>query len=195
MKLFELSNAVGALVIVFAGCSSSDHLLGENSGGTSGKGNAAGEHSSAGLPGSAGEDNSNTAGTGGAGSDAGASDTGGSTTGGSGAGGAGRAGSGAGGSGTAGTAAGGTAGTGAGGSGGMSVGGSGGSGGNIVELTCQHSGGVVTTQLCCGNSQDFPPTCAVGACSCAPASSHEVKSCTCPSGLCFDGQRCIASGG
>jgi hypothetical protein len=38
---------------------------------------------------------------------------------------------------------------------------------------------------CCTDVGDFPDMCRVGACGCAPASSHTIATCTCPSGSCF----------
>jgi hypothetical protein len=56
---------------------------------------------------------------------------------------------------------------------------------------CTASGGTVTTALCCAASGDFPNQCLVGACSCAPSSSHEVKICNCGGGRCWDGSHCV----
>ncbi len=52
-------------------------------------------------------------------------------------------------------------------------------------VLCNNTGGKAVTSLCCTSTQDFPNTCAIGACGCAPASSHEVQTCECPSGQCF----------
>jgi len=60
------------------------------------------------------------------------------------------------------------------------------------ELACINSGGTVTTSSCCLAVGDFPDTCGIGACGCAPGDSHEVKTCTCPNGYCFDGNSCVA---
>jgi hypothetical protein len=54
---------------------------------------------------------------------------------------------------------------------------------------CTSSGGTVGTSSCCLSAQDFPNTCGIGACSCAPGSSHTVQVCNCPGG-CFDGTGC-----
>jgi hypothetical protein len=56
--------------------------------------------------------------------------------------------------------------------------------------SCVASGGTVGMQLCCGATPDFPNTCSIGACGCAPSSSHQVSVCNCPSGTCFDGTAC-----
>ncbi len=48
------------------------------------------------------------------------------------------------------------------------------------------TGGTIDTGLCCMSVGDFPNRCSVGACSCAPASSHTVRVCACPSGMCFN---------
>jgi hypothetical protein len=60
----------------------------------------------------------------------------------------------------------------------------------VIEQSCISSGGNITNQLCCQSSGDFPNTCLIGACGCAPSSSHEVKVCVCPEGECFDGNQC-----
>lgn len=62
------------------------------------------------------------------------------------------------------------------------------------ELGCVQSGGTVITSSCCAATGDFPDTCAVGACSCSPTNSHDVKACDCPSG-CFDGIKCTGGSG
>jgi heat shock protein HslJ len=59
---------------------------------------------------------------------------------------------------------------------------------------CTRSGGTVGTASCCGLVGDFPSTCLLGACGCAPDSSHEVQACQCPPGRCFDGKSCVPSG-
>ena len=68
------------------------------------------------------------------------------------------------------------------------------SGGQCVfsgaEAGCTSSGGTVSKGLCCTSTSDFPNTCVTGACGCSPANSHEVKTCQCPSGKCFDGSKC-----
>jgi hypothetical protein len=56
---------------------------------------------------------------------------------------------------------------------------------------CVASGGTVSMNLCCAASGDFPNTCGIGACSCAPASSHMIMVCVCPGSTCFDGTRCM----
>jgi hypothetical protein len=50
---------------------------------------------------------------------------------------------------------------------------------------CLQTGGTPLAGLCCTGSGDFPDTCAVGACTCAPASSDTVDTCVCPNGGCF----------
>ena len=59
---------------------------------------------------------------------------------------------------------------------------------------CTRSGGTVGTASCCGLAGDFPNTCLVGACGCAPGSSHPVQACQCPPGQCFDGKSCASEG-
>ena len=56
---------------------------------------------------------------------------------------------------------------------------------------CVESGGTVSTANCCQSSGDFPNTCLVGACGCAPEYSHEVSVCACPEDMCFDGTACV----
>jgi hypothetical protein len=58
---------------------------------------------------------------------------------------------------------------------------------------CSNTGGTPMTALCCQSVGDFPNTCLVGACGCAPESSHEVLVCACPEGQCFEpGVGCTA---
>jgi hypothetical protein len=59
-----------------------------------------------------------------------------------------------------------------------------------LAAKCVASGGTVGMTKCCASAGDFPATCAVGACSCAPSSSHNVKTCTCGTGKCWDGTTC-----
>jgi len=59
-------------------------------------------------------------------------------------------------------------------------------GGDALAQRCTSTGGTVDTGLCCMSVGDFPNRCSVGACSCAPASSHTVRVCACPSGMCFN---------
>ncbi len=67
---------------------------------------------------------------------------------------------------------------------------------DFEELTgktqaCIDSGGVVGTGLCCESTGDFPDTCAIGACGCAPEYSHSVKICDCGKDKCFNGKQCV----
>ena len=64
------------------------------------------------------------------------------------------------------------------------------SGAGDAAAGCVASGGTLGTESCCTSSGDFPSSCLVGACGCAPANSHSVQVCNCPSGQCFDGTRC-----
>ncbi|MCX6226982.1 MAG: hypothetical protein NTV01_19905 [Bacteroidia bacterium] len=75
-------------------------------------------------------------------------------------------------------------------------------GGTLMEVTtesarkeniCSLSGGKISTSLCCQSSGDFPNSCLIGACGCAPSASHEVKVCDCGDGKCFDGIECVAT--
>jgi len=63
---------------------------------------------------------------------------------------------------------------------------------NGKQKACLDSGGTVSASLCCGQAQDFPNNCAIGACGCALASSHQVKTCECGEGKCFDGNSCVS---
>jgi hypothetical protein len=60
-----------------------------------------------------------------------------------------------------------------------------------AEESCKSSGGTVSTGLCCQSVSDFPNTCLIGACGCSPGNSHEIKTCECPEGKCFDGNQCV----
>ena len=60
-----------------------------------------------------------------------------------------------------------------------------------AEQGCLTSGGTVATAMCCAATGDFPDTCAVGACGCLPAASHDVRVCDCGAGSCFDGSGCV----
>jgi len=60
-----------------------------------------------------------------------------------------------------------------------------------AEQGCLNSGGTVASAMCCASSGDFPDTCAVGACGCAPDASHAVRVCTCGAENCFNGSGCV----
>ena len=62
------------------------------------------------------------------------------------------------------------------------------------EDSCINSGGIVTASLCCGSASDFPNLCTIGACGCSPEASHSVKSCSCGTGMCFNGSSCVVQG-
>jgi len=62
---------------------------------------------------------------------------------------------------------------------------------NSPEQACNNAGGKVTTSLCCGSANDFPNLCLIGACGCAPANSHEIRTCDCGAGKCFNGKDCV----
>jgi len=61
---------------------------------------------------------------------------------------------------------------------------------SAAELGCIASGGTVTTANCCESAGDFPNSCAIGACGCAPEYSHPVKICGCGD-RCFNGTACV----
>jgi predicted outer membrane repeat protein len=62
------------------------------------------------------------------------------------------------------------------------------------EQRCLASGGAVTTRMCCLSTGDFPNTCGLGACTCAPGNSHQVLVCVCGENRCWDGSTCSESG-
>jgi hypothetical protein len=57
---------------------------------------------------------------------------------------------------------------------------------SAIEQACISSGGTVKTSSCCQSAGDFPNTCLIGACGCAPNYSHNVKVCDCGTGKCWD---------
>ena len=60
------------------------------------------------------------------------------------------------------------------------------------EQACVNSGGSVVTSSCCLSAGDFPNLCLIGACGCSPDNSHEVKTCDCGEGGCFNGTSCLS---
>ena len=56
---------------------------------------------------------------------------------------------------------------------------------------CTAGGGAIEMSDCCLASGDFPNQCLIGACGCAPMSSHSVKVCACTKGRCFNGTSCV----
>ncbi len=56
--------------------------------------------------------------------------------------------------------------------------------------SCLASGGSLSMSLCCASVADYPNTCGIGACSCAPSSSKMVAVCNCPATKCFNGTTC-----
>jgi len=63
---------------------------------------------------------------------------------------------------------------------------------SVKEQACIDSGGTVETTMCCLTASDFPNLCLIGACGCSAENSHEVKTCNCGEGKCFDGETCVA---
>ena len=61
------------------------------------------------------------------------------------------------------------------------------------EAACKAAKGIVVMALCCNATNDFPNTCLIGACGCAPQNSHMVKVCSCPGEAprCWDGKTCV----
>lgn len=62
----------------------------------------------------------------------------------------------------------------------------------VVENNCTKSGGKISSAKCCDLVSDYPNTCVTGMCSCPAASSHDVKSCDCGAGKCFNGITCVS---
>lgn len=58
---------------------------------------------------------------------------------------------------------------------------------------CLASGGTVTSGLCCIGVGDFPDTCAIGVCGCAPDFSEEALLCDCGPERCFGARGCVGS--
>ena len=50
---------------------------------------------------------------------------------------------------------------------------------------CMSTGGSVVTAKCCSASSDFPDTCGIGGCTCAPAYLKDIQKCECAVGKCF----------
>jgi len=59
------------------------------------------------------------------------------------------------------------------------------------EQACLNSGGTVSTASCCQTASDFPNSCLIGACGCSLENSHQVKTCDCGEGKCWDGENCV----
>jgi len=62
------------------------------------------------------------------------------------------------------------------------------------EQICSLSGGTIKASLCCASASDFPNLCLIGACGCSPDNSHQIKTCDCGEGKCFNGSACVAPG-
>jgi len=66
--------------------------------------------------------------------------------------------------------------------------------GTTREESCTVSGGKVSTVTCyCSSSTDFYNNCVIGGCACTPDPEYakQIKNCECPTGKCFDGNKCI----
>jgi hypothetical protein len=59
------------------------------------------------------------------------------------------------------------------------------------DTGCLATGGTIGKANCCRSSGDFPDSCLIGPCGCAPEYSHEVSICVCPDDMCFDGTACV----
>jgi len=66
-------------------------------------------------------------------------------------------------------------------------------GGSDPDLAtgCRAAGGTVSSVQCCAGASEFPSTCKVGACGCSLENSTLHSVCHCPTGMCFDGVRCV----
>lgn len=56
---------------------------------------------------------------------------------------------------------------------------------------CTATGGAEHYPLCCPGVADFPVTCGADPCGCPEIESHNVASCECGEGRCFDGLCCV----
>jgi hypothetical protein len=54
-----------------------------------------------------------------------------------------------------------------------------------LATLCTATRGEISESKCCANTANFPDTCVVGACTCAPNASKSTPTCTCANG-CFD---------
>lgn len=61
----------------------------------------------------------------------------------------------------------------------------------VKETSCLLSGGTVGSSLCCMSSPNFPNSCLIGSCGCSPSNSHQIKTCNCEEGKCFNGTQCV----
>jgi hypothetical protein len=67
--------------------------------------------------------------------------------------------------------------------------------GSVQAGVCTSTGGKISTMLCCSNQSDFPNSCMVGACGCAPEYSQPISVCTCSFGCFVPGLGCVAPAG
>lgn len=63
---------------------------------------------------------------------------------------------------------------------------------NPAQQACLDSGGQVMTITCFCPAPDFPNNCGIGGCTCPPTQSHQILSCDCGTGRCFDGTTCVS---
>lgn len=63
--------------------------------------------------------------------------------------------------------------------------------GETPAEACRAAGGTVMSGPCCTGVGDFPNTCNIGPCGCAPQNSETVQLCDCPTNRCFNGHACI----
>lgn len=59
-----------------------------------------------------------------------------------------------------------------------------------ADPRCAAAGAAPAMATCCLAANDYPNQCLIGACSCSPMNSHQVKTCLCPMAKCFDGLKC-----
>lgn len=58
-----------------------------------------------------------------------------------------------------------------------------------TDTLCTSTGGTVVPASCCASVSDFPNTCLIGACGCAPENSHSVDICDCGADMCWDDEK------
>ena len=64
----------------------------------------------------------------------------------------------------------------------------------MVEESCFHTGGELTTRACCEGVLDYPSNCGGDPCTCTDDLSWSIRSCDCGGDGCFDGVACVVIG-
>lgn len=59
-----------------------------------------------------------------------------------------------------------------------------------VAEACVKSGGKIEITFCCKSANDYPNSCAIGACGCSLENSREIKTCVCADNKCWNGTSC-----